>query len=32
MTLSLSDFNNLPTYGRKFIINRIIEDNTPKGT
>lgn len=30
MTLSMKDFNDLPTYGRKYLINRIIEDNTPK--
>jgi hypothetical protein len=27
---SYSDFNEMPTYVRKFLINRIIEDNTPK--
>lgn len=28
--MSMGDFNDLPTYGRKYLINRIIEDNTPK--
>jgi hypothetical protein len=27
---SYSDFNEMPTYVRKFLINRILEDNTPK--
>jgi hypothetical protein len=27
---SYTDFNEMPTYVRKFLINRIIEDNTPK--
>jgi hypothetical protein len=27
---SYRDFNEMPTYVRKFLINRIIEDNTPE--
>ena len=28
--MQYSEFNNMPTYVRKYIIDRVIEDNTPK--
>lgn len=30
ITLSFDDFNKIPTFQRKYMINRIIDDNTPK--
>lgn len=28
--MSYSDFLSIPTYMRKYLINKLVEDNTPK--
>jgi hypothetical protein len=30
LRFSYTEFLNIPTYARKFLINKIIEENTPK--